>query len=199
MSLIPDDEIPTLEEDAPFVAKLSLLNRVFAIFQEFFNTKMDATNLSGVASLNPDRVVGTAMTLNDITDAPGKNPGKAIVPKGGTFTVVDASNQISNAKLTGTAVSNTDNGTLYGKIAKIAADHIVDLFSDSARTTKVATGQSTTATITITLTEVSASGINGTIDIAYTTDNALWTINADLKNGQVDMTGIKFIYQREDT
>lgn len=196
MTLIPDDEIPNFDEDAPFEVKMSVLNRAFQVFKEFINGKLDETNFDSALSLAPSKIAGTALTNNDVTDAPGKNPGKVIIPKGGIYIVTDPSNQISNALLTGTDTSNTDNGTLYGKITKTGPDHIVDLFSDSARTTKVATGQSTTATTTITLSDVSNSGIGGTIDIAYTVDDSAWTIKSDLKNGQVDMTGIKFLYER---
>jgi len=197
MSQIPANEIPLLDESAPFEANIAILNRVFHLFEEYFNSGMDATNLASVASLNPNRVEGTALTVDDTTAAPGLNPGKVIVPEGGTFTINNNS-ELTNAELTGTSAANTDSGTLYGKMYLSAGTYYVELYKDSGLGAGdlVADGSLGVATGTVTLSEANSSGINGTIDMAYTDDDNSWTITSDLKNGRVNMTGIKFIYSR---
>jgi hypothetical protein len=95
----------------------------------------------------------------------------------------DGSNQLSNYTVSGLSASNSDGGKLYYNLTNITTTRTVDVYKDSARTLKVASG-SRVGDGTITLSSVNASGLTGSVDVVYTTDDI--DIMLDMKVFKLD-------------
>ena len=89
--------------------------------------------------------------------------------------LVDPMGQITKWKISGVTLStnNDGNGFLYLNITMVPGpSYQIDLYSDSARTARIATGSSSTPKATITLTEVSGSGVSGSVTLNYQNDTS---------------------------
>jgi hypothetical protein len=86
----------------------------------------------------------------------------------------DQASQLSNWSLSGfeKGVNTAANGKIYVSLTKPAADTIVSLYKDSARTQLVAEGRIIGgASGGVTLVAQNASGLTGTVDAAYTAND----------------------------
>lgn len=88
----------------------------------------------------------------------------------------DAAGQLASWSLSGVTLVNSDDGVLYFDLADAAGDRTVNLYSDSAGLTKVATG-TRTGDGAITLTAFGGSGITGSVTVTYTTDDLTVSAN----------------------
>jgi hypothetical protein len=82
----------------------------------------------------------------------------------------DAAAQLTGWTLTGVTYSNSQGGVLYWKLANVAATRTVYLYSDQAKTAKVAQG-SRSGDGVIALTARNSSGITGGVTVAYTVND----------------------------
>ena len=110
--------------------------------------------------------------------------------------VVAGDDEVNSAIINGETGSNTDNGVLYGKISVDGSDNVVELYTDSARSTGlVASGTDTSkAGGDISLTAENTSGLTATINIdASASADATWTVTLReeiSKYDADDLTGI---------
>ena len=88
----------------------------------------------------------------------------------------DAGNQLAGYSFSGETDDNTDNGLLYVNLTDVAGTRTVDVYKDSIRTLKVASG-SRVGDGTITLGQVNASGLTGSIVVIFTVDDIDITIH----------------------
>jgi len=82
----------------------------------------------------------------------------------------DGSGQLANFTVSGETSTNTDGGKVYVNLTDTAGTRTVDVFSDSARTVKVASGTKV-GDGTITLSAVGGSGLTGSVDVTFTVDD----------------------------
>lgn len=92
----------------------------------------------------------------------------------GRSSVNDEYDQISQIDLTGLVDGITADyaGNAYVDVSYDGTDYTVNVYKDSAHKLLVATGSIATATGEVALTEVLSSGVNGTIWLDYTQDDA---------------------------
>lgn len=82
----------------------------------------------------------------------------------------DTGVQLANVSLKGINGSNSDSGRTYWELTDTAGDRTLEIFSDAAHTSLVATG-TITGDGTVTLNEFAGSGLTGMADITYTADD----------------------------
>jgi len=98
-----------------------------------------------------------------------------ILPKNydGSFNlnlIGDGASQLDNLTLSGLTLSNTDSGKLYWSLIDVAGTRTFQIYSNSAKTVAVANYVGADG-IGVAITQIGGSGISGTIDLAYTTDD----------------------------
>jgi len=82
----------------------------------------------------------------------------------------DGANQLSNWVFSGMTLSNSDVFKVYWSLSDSEGTRIVSIYSDSAKTIKVAEG-SLVGDGLITLSEVGGSGLSGSVTVTYTSDD----------------------------
>jgi hypothetical protein len=91
-------------------------------------------------------------------------PIQSVSPSG------DTGGQLSLFYLQGVDRSNTNNGFLYWNLTNSGGTRTLDLYSNSGKTTKVATG-SISGNGQMQITSVNASGLQGVVTVTYTGDD----------------------------
>jgi len=82
----------------------------------------------------------------------------------------DGAGQLDNLVLTGLTLSNTDSGKLYWNLTDTAGTRTFSIYKDDAKTSLVAQYSGIDG-IGVTITQQAASGISGTVDLAWTEDD----------------------------
>ena len=98
-------------------------------------------------------------------------------PSGVTSEAGDAANQMSGWSFSGANPNNTNGGLLYWSLDEVGGTYFVSIYKDSAGANKVAEGTRATASGSVTLAEQNASGLTGSVTIAYTGDDTTLSAN----------------------
>ena len=83
---------------------------------------------------------------------------------------LDGSNQVSGYVVAGETLTNTDVGKIYLELTDVAGTRTVKWFSNAAKTAQVAEGSRVGDGI-ITMLQKNASGLSGSVTVAYTVDD----------------------------
>lgn len=112
--------------------------------------------------------------------------------------------QLSNLNLQGIstndATSNTDNGLLYGSFTFSSPTYTLHLYSDSAKSSLVATASSSTLGVT-NIAESNSSGLTGTINFAQysANDNLLYFVCCISRDKLLPLANLEGLSDYDDT
>lgn len=120
--------------------------------------------------------LGTWESVDGFTVASGAEDGDLFGYSTGIFN--DQASQLANPVIAAASASNTDDHVLYGTLTNSGSTRTVNLYSNSGRTTLVATGSRVGDGIII-LHPQNSSGLHGQITVTYTTNDSDWYINAN--------------------